>query len=414
MHKQFSNMSKNSKTTGKHKEIFFLGLMYSEKTLEAAKADSKAGIQMAPHIFQNNLLKGFENQRDLNVKVIHVPPIGSYPIHYKRAMMHTDKWKAGYQQIGYINLPVLKHTIQEQRIKKLIEKELNENKEQYLLIYSMYPPFVKTAASLKRKHPGLKVCLLQTDPILGKDGIYTKNTARNIRKGQNLISMMKSFDSFVVLTKYLAEAMEIGDRPYTIVDCIIDSTADKDSNGEERSGAGNRFLYTGSTRSTNGIITLVDAFDYLPEAELWICGDGDSDDFIREKEKTNSNIRFFGSIDHSKIAGVQAQCDFMINPRTPSGGFTKYSFPSKTAEYMMTGKPTVMYRLEGLTEDYDDLLNYIYSEDPKLLAEELRALIQSDREQLMIKAARAKEYVLKQKSPEAQVDRIIAMWDRTK
>ena len=398
----------------KKKEVYVLGLMYSDHSLEDARTNSKAGIQMAPHVFQQNLLRGFAKREDVSLRVLHVPPIGSYPIHYKRAVIHADKWKDGYQQIGYINLPVLKHTIQEQKIKDLIEKGLNKDKEQYLLIYSMYPPFVRAAASLKKKHPELKVCLLQTDPILGKDGIYTKNTPRNIRRGQRLISLMKNFDSFVVLTKYLAEAMEIGDKPYTIVDCIIDSTAGKDGDTAEGSGGKNRFLYTGSTRSTNGIITLVDAFDYLPEAELWICGGGDTDAYIREKEKTGSNIKFFGSIDHSRIAGVQAQCDFMINPRTPTGGFTKYSFPSKTAEYMMTGKPTVMYRLEGLSEEYNDLLNYIYSEDPKGLAEELRALIKSDRDRLIAKAVKAKEYVLKQKSPEAQVDRIIEMWARTK
>ena len=75
------------------KDVFFLGLMYSDKTLEEAETYSKAGIQMAPHIFQENLLMGFANRRDVSLKVIHVPPIGSYPIHYKKALMHTNKWK---------------------------------------------------------------------------------------------------------------------------------------------------------------------------------------------------------------------------------------------------------------------------------------------------------------------------------
>ena len=398
----------------KPKDVFFLGLMYSDQTLKEAGEMSKAGIQMAPHIFQQNLLRGFTDRPDISLRVIHVPPIGSYPINYKKAVLHESVWKDGYRQIGYINVPVLKHSIQEHRIKKLIEKELDSSRDQYILIYTMYPPFVRAAHDLREKYPHLHVSLLQTDPILGKDGIYTPNTARNIRKGQKLISLMKNFDSFVVLTKYLAEAMETGDRPYAIVDCIVNDAAASAVQNEERSEGGNRFLYTGSTRSTNGIITLVDAFEYLPEAELWICGDGDSDDYIREKEKKNGNIRFFGSVDHSRIAGIQAQCDFMINPRTPTGGFTKYSFPSKTAEYMMTEKPTVMYRLEGLSEEYDDLLNYIYAEDPKGLADELRAIMQADREELRTKAVKAREYVMREKTPRAQADNIIAMWDRTK
>lgn len=409
-------MTKESNSQGRqlNKDVFFLGLMYSKHSLEEAKTNSKTGLQMAPHIFQQNLLKGFANRDDINLRVFHVPPVGSYPIHYKKAILHTDDWGIGYKQLGYINVPVLKHLIQERKVINLIEKELDNRRDQFILIYTMYPPYVRACAELKRKHPALHVCLLQTDPVLGKDGIYTRNSSRNIRKGQNLISLMKRFDSFVVLTKYLAEAMEVEDRPYCIVDCIINDSVKAVETTIEKNDRKVRFLYTGSTRSTNGIITMVDAFEHLPEAELWICGGGDSDDYIRCKEKTLSNIKFFGMVEHSKIADIRLQCDFMINPRTPTGGFTKYSFPSKTAEYMMTGKPTVMYRLEGLSEEYDDLLNYIYAEEPEMLACELRNLMMVDRKQLLEKAVRAREYVLKEKSPEAQANRIIRMWEKNK
>lgn len=404
---------KETNNTNNVKEVFFLGLMYSDETLDEARSCSKAGVQMAPHIFQQNLLRGFSDRGDVSLKVIHVPPLGSFPIHYKKAVMPTLNWKSGYQQVGYLNVPEVKHMIQEHRIKTIIKKELDNSRDQYIFIYTMYPPFVRAAYTLKKKNPHLHVCLLQTDPILGKDGIYTKNTARNIRKGRKLINKMKTFDSFVVLTKYLAEAMETGSKPYTIVDCIINDSGNAFTTCERPAGR-NRFLYTGSTRSTNGIITLVDAFEYLPEAELWICGGGDSDEYIREKEKTLRNIRFFGSVDHSKIADIQSQCDYMINPRKPTGEVTKYSFPSKTAEYMMTGKPTVMYKLEGLSEDYDDLLNYVFSEDPKGLADELKEIINADQGQLISKAERARAYVLRKKSPQAQADRIIIMWDQVK
>ena len=342
-----------------------------------------------------------------------MPPIGSYPIHYRKAFLHTDNWQAGYRQIGYINIPVLKHVLQERSIIRLIEKRLDNSRDQYVLVYTMYPPYVRACARLKQKHPNIHICLLQTDPILGKDGTFTKNSVRNIRKGQKLIKLMKCFDSFVVLTKYLAEAMEIGDRPYTIVDCIINDAAitlPACNNNKDR----RRFLYTGSTRSSNGIKTLVDAFEYLPDAELWICGSGDSDDYIREKDRKLNNVSFFGSIDHCKIADIQAQCDYMINPRTPAGGLTKYSFPSKTAEYMMTGKPTVMYKLEGLSDDYDELLTFIYSEDPKGLADELKEILNTDQLQLLARARRARNYVMREKSPEAQAGRIISMWERGK
>ena len=55
----------NSQDRQHNKDVFFLGLMYSKQTLEDAKEDSKAGIQMAPHIFSKIFLKDLQKERML-------------------------------------------------------------------------------------------------------------------------------------------------------------------------------------------------------------------------------------------------------------------------------------------------------------------------------------------------------------
>lgn len=390
--------------------VFFLGLLFSDKTMKEAQEKSKVGIQMAPHIFQTNLLKGFKEIDNVDISVINTPPIGSFPVHYKRMIMHAEKWNNNYRQIGYVNLPFLKHGMQQKEIERLLEEQIDDTNRQVIFIYTMYPPFVKAAHSIKERHPNIHVSLLQTDPVLGKDGIYRKNSKGNIKKGKKLISLMKNYDSFVALTKPLAEAMEIREKPFLVLDCIIDDSYDIGSI-TYKPNQKRRFLYTGSTRETNGVKTLVDSFSLLPEAELWICGGGDSDDYIREKEEKSDNIKFYGMVRHDKIKEIQSQCDFMINPRRPSGDFTKFSFPSKTAEYLMTGKPTVMYHLEGLSEEYNDFLNYIYADNAIDLADELRIMIETDYSLLLKKAEQAKVYMLREKSPKRQIERIIKMWE---
>ncbi|MBP3360682.1 MAG: hypothetical protein J6N52_07515 [Clostridia bacterium] len=48
----------------------------------------------------------------------------------------------------------------------------------------------------------------------------------------------------------------------------------------------------------------------------------------------------------------------LVNPRSATDEFTKYSFPSKTMEYMLSGTPVVMYKLAGIPDEYDEYLNY--------------------------------------------------------
>lgn len=48
-----------------------------------------------------------------------------------------------------------------------------------------------------------------------------------------------------------------------------------------------------------------------------------------------------------------------MNPRPNNESYTKYSFPSKDIEYLLSGKPTVAFLLDGMPECYRDFLYVI-------------------------------------------------------
>lgn len=52
-------------------------------------------------------------------------------------------------------------------------------------------------------------------------------------------------------------------------------------------------------------------------------------------------IQYLGSIPHDEILQLQRTASLLVNPRTPEGIYTKYSFPSKTMEYLASGTPTL-------------------------------------------------------------------------
>lgn len=400
-------MEKDKKIIINNKEnsdmnIIFLGLMFCDLSLNDAYRNSTCGVQIATHTFQENLINGILDLN--NLSVINVPPIGSFPIHYKKPYIRKKHWGVNNVEIGFINLPWIKHAEQARRIYSEVLNKLVKGKKNHILVYSLYEPFLIVVNKLKRKGFDIHVCLIQTDAIAGRNGMSKYMTKRSVKEGNRLVSLAKVCDSFVILTKYIAEPLEIGERPYKVIECICNNDQKKNKPKEE---VRNICLYTGSIEKAYGICNLVDAFKEIPSAELWICGVGDAEDYIREACSQYHNIRYLGFVSKERVDELRDQCDFLINPRRPDGTYTLYSFPSKTAEYLMSGKPTVMYKLEGIPDDYDQYINYLGKDDIEDIVDELQKIFTEDYGKLKNKAEHAREYMMREKNRNVQARRIV-------
>src|SRR5690606_24382556 len=111
-----------------------------------------------------------------------------------------------------------------------------------------------------------------------------------------------------------------------------------------------------------GIETLLKAFSFTsnPKYKLMICGDGDAKDLVYDYLHKDDRIKYLGKLPHDKTLLLQKNADLLVNPRTPKGEFTKFSFPSKTMEYLALGTPVLMYKLPGIPNEY---FNYCYTID---------------------------------------------------
>lgn len=47
---------------------------------------------------------------------------------------------------------------------------------------------------------------------------------------------------------------------------------------------------------------------------------------------------------------ISKNADVLVNPRQNDDEYTKYSFPSKNIEYLMTGNAVMAYMLDGIPE----------------------------------------------------------------
>jgi glycosyltransferase involved in cell wall biosynthesis len=76
-------------------------------------------------------------------------------------------------------------------------------------------------------------------------------------------------------------------------------------------------------------------------------------------------------------------------------------------EYLVSGKPTAGYLLEGIGEEYHPYINLLQGRDAKSLADDLRKLMDEDYTRLREKALQAREFLLREKTSRRQAEKLI-------
>lgn len=168
-------------------------------------------------------------------------------------------------------------------------------------------------------------------------------------------------------------------------------------------------LYTGRLNRRYGLELLLQAMKELqdPDIELWLCGSGEMEEEIRAYAAQDSRIRFFGFLPHEEAVQLQKQATVLVNPRTNQGEYTKYSFPSKTMEYMASGRPVMMFRLDGIPGEYDPFLTYIPEESSASIRDTVESLRRLSPSELDAMGARGRDFVLKNKNRNVQMRRVL-------
>lgn len=388
--------------------MILLGCLFDRKDENEILENSNVGVSNAVNTFQWNLIDGLNGCLDSAVNIINVLPVGTYPAKYKKFVLQTKEWsymKSDNTEIGCINIPFIKQIMREVKIKKLLRKSKDRN----IIIYSAYLPFLKAVKKIDAK-----VTLIVTDMPefydLGKT-TFIKKLARRINN-HIIYKCIERIDSFVILTEQMKDSLRIGNRPYTVIEGIACEPVTAPEADEQKSYSRKKvLLYTGALHYRFGIKTLLDAFEKIEndEYELWICGSGEAENEIRNLSKKDKRISFFGYCTKEQVYKLQAQASVLINPRRPEGEYTKYSFPSKTMEYMMSGKPVLMYKLDGIPDEYDRYLSYVTGSTADDLKNAIVELCSKSQTELETMGKMAKEWVLKEKNCKTQAQKIIDM-----
>jgi len=124
----------------------------------------------------------------------------------------------------------------------------------------------------------------------------------------------------------------------------------------------------------------------------------------------DDRICYKGNIDREDVLLLQKKARLLVNPRQPNYELTKYSFPSKTMEYLASGTPVLMYKLPGIPEEYFQFCYTLTDLSVDELASKIDEIVSQTDFELQKKGEEAKRFILENKTARIQVKKIIDLF----
>lgn len=225
-------------------------------------------------------------------------------------------------------------------------------------------------------------------------------------------------DSFIFLTEPMNRKVNVNNKSYIVVEgiadvsriCIMDNERYSNTIGKKV------VIYAGSLKKIYGIQNLTEGFikAVIPDSELWIYGDGDYREELEAICEQNPSVIYKGVRSNEEVVSAERKAALLVNPRPSSPEYTKYSFPSKTMEYMASGTPLLTTRLPGIPAEYNNHLYFIEpaEENADGIARRLNSILKLPEAERQSKGGQAQEFVVKNKSYPVQARRIIDFFQR--
>ncbi|WP_161987790.1 glycosyltransferase [Arcticibacter tournemirensis] len=378
--------------------------------------NSKGPIANANDSLQWAYLKGISDFHQ-DCRVISSPNIGAFPFKYRSPYFKGGEFDAGFVRygrcVGFLNLVAIKHFSRFLNIRRVLHGWIKQTKgEMVIVVYDLHPPFLMAALLAKKSYPNAKICLIVPDLY-----DFTGNPKNllyhfwGVFEKWMLNMCIPSVDAYVLISKHMKDRLPINKKPYIIIEGIYNPQKAEVVEVDKKAKDMKTVFYSGALNARNGILFLVKSFKLIKQDNyrLLICGDGESREEIKSEALKDKRIIYKGQVPRGEAMKLQRSSTLLVSPRLPDNEFTKYSFPSKIIEYLASGVPTLMYKLEGIPDEYYDHCYSLDDTSISSLADKIESICQQSKEVLSAKGRSAQKFVYQNKNPHVQVDKMVKM-----
>ena len=392
-------------------KYLWIGMTISDKEKETIIKNG--GKILSANVSQNNLLDGL-CENCVIADSINAYRLGEYP-RYKEKYVCGDKWSrngGADTSVSYCNFKYISHYFKTKALIKAANDwaKKHKNEDVTVLVYSMHSPFMAAAKEVKKVIKSAKIVLIVPDLPQYMD--LGMNRVKKILKGIDWIKikgLMKSVDKYILYSKHMATFLGLKDGSWTVMEGsirkedVVEVEADKE--GDIIS-----VMYSGVCDLRYGIPELLDGFSLLKgeNYQLWITGAGNAVPLIKERAEKDKRIKFYGFLpSREDLLKKQKQATMMINTRKPTEEASKYCFPSKLFEYMLTGNPVLSFDIPGIPEEYFNYLIKMEEVSPECIAKCIESVAKMPIEDRIPLGEKTKKFILENKNNIAQAKKIL-------
>lgn len=399
------------------KRLLWLG---SYLTDELAKEYAQLGYKNAASVVsQKNLLEGLEENLGYRFDTIGMLSMRGYPKEKnfrlaERTFSHAEG--ARDIQVGYLNVQYLNRLTGKAGLRKTVKRWMRgidcQRDELDVFIYEMRSACLAAVADIKRLMPSAKVHLIVPDLPQFMD--LHMSGVKKLLKGLDWRSIRKHMscvDDFILYSEPMAEYLGIPAGKWMVMEGSINV---REIGGctpivDEQASGKTVVMYSGNVNAQYGVMNLVRAFEHLDDSyELWITGGGSAAEQVKACAAEDARIRYYGFLPtREELLALQKKASVFINMRDPQERASAYCFPSKLFEYMMSGKPVLSCRLEGIPEEYFRYLIEMKSFEPAGIAEAIRKVGSMSPQERMELGQRQFAFVAENKNNVAQAKRMV-------
>jgi len=395
----------------------FIGGIYPDFKMEEIRNKFGNLPQDAADLFEKNIINGLEENLSAPVTVFNTYFLPASFCKFEKVSAYEWQGKYGTNfNLSYTRNRIIGSDSKTLSIKKAVSEWLDENDANdkiNVIVYPAYYPFLKAINQLKKKYR-LNVCLIVPDlpefmGLTHKRTLYNKITQNH--SSNQIRKYIGAVDSFVFLTEAMEEKLNVYNKPFRIIEGIAPSGYKYPL--KNKSDFKRRIVYSGRLQLKYGIDVYLKAISLIEDKTLSFefYGTGEGAQKIKECSEKDKRIKYMGYRLFDELQSIQQNSLMLINPRQNVHEFTKYSFPSKTMEYMMSARPVIAYKLDGIPDEYTQYIISPEDNSPQKLADLITHYASLPESELELIGLKARDFVLTKKDAVSQTKKIIELFN---